>query len=231
MKRIITILLLFSGQFLFANSGSGRISVSMLHSSDVRVMVDGYTYFPASQHQSEIMIYDIPSGYHELRIYGGKSYRGNRQGNRSRAIYSGTVFVRPGHHLDLILNRFGRVFFDEFPLSGIYGQPWGNVGSQDPWNNGNCRSMSGAAFGQLKASLTKIAFEDTRLSALRQGIRGNFLELSQVRELMDLFAFEDNKMEVARECYSLTTDRKQYYLLQDAFSFNSNKEAFLNIMQ
>jgi hypothetical protein len=194
-------------------------------------MVDGYTYFPSSQRQEGIMINGIRPGYHEVRIYGSNSYRGNRQGNRSRPLYSGSIFVRPGYHVDIIMSRFGRVFVDEFPLGGGYEEPWGYGGTNNSWYDGNCQPMSGAAFGQLKASLGKIAFEDTRLNALRQGIKGNFLELSQVRELMDLFAFEDNKMEVARECYSLTTNRQQYYVLQDAFAFNSNKEALLRIMQ
>lgn len=231
MKQIITLLLLFFNLLVFANPGSGRISVSHTAAIDLRVLVDGNTYYPGNLRQTDILIENLRPGYHEVRIYSARNNRSGRQGPRTRPLYSGTVFVRPGYHVDIMMNRFGRVFVDEFPVSYNYDYPSGYGGYNDPWMDGNCRPMNGAAFGQLKASLRKIAFEDTRLSVLKQGISGNYLEVSQVRELMDLFSFEDNKMEVARECFPLAMNRQQYYSLQDAFSFDSNKSAFLKIMQ
>lgn len=227
MKRIITLTLLLCNHFLFAYNHTGRISVSLMSGAEIRVMLDGYTYFPGSNRRQEITLHDIRSGYHELRIYAGHPGRGNRNSGKSRPLYSGTIFIRPGYHVDIILNRFGRVFFDEGRMVDDGSDSW-EYGNPD---NGGCHPMGRAAFQQLKSSLQQVAFESTRLNTARQAISGNYLEVSQVRELMDLFAFEDNKLEIARECYPLTTDKNEYYKLQEAFAFASNKESLLKIQE
>lgn len=86
-----------------------------------------------------------------------------------------------------------------------------------------CRGPVAAAdFGSMKASLAKQTFEDTRMKVSKDIIKRNCFSTSQVKELMELFTFEKNKLEIAKYCYSFCTDQGNYYQLNDAFTFSSS---------
>ena len=44
----------------------------------------------------------------------------------------------------------------------------------------------------------------------------------QVKEIMLLFDFESTRLEFAKEAYSYTYDLDNYYILNDAFDFESS---------
>ena len=52
------------------------------------------------------------------------------------------------------------------------------------------------------------------------------LSTDQVSQLMGLFSFESNKLEVAKMLYDHTVDKQNYSSLSANFNFDSNKEAF-----
>jgi hypothetical protein len=65
-------------------------------------------------------------------------------------------------------------------------------------------------------------FEDTKFTIAKQLIRENCLYVSQVREVMNMFVFEETKLDFAKIAYPRTIDRKNYYQLNDAFIFASS---------
>ena len=40
-----------------------------------------------------------------------------------------------------------------------------------------------------------------------------------------LFTFENNRLDIAKYAYGKTVDKGNYFMLNDAFTFNNNKEA------
>ena len=46
----------------------------------------------------------------------------------------------------------------------------------------------------------------------------------QVKELMSLFTFENNKLELAKYAYRKTVDQKSYFQVMDALTFSSSKD-------
>jgi hypothetical protein len=67
-------------------------------------------------------------------------------------------------------------------------------------------------------------FETNRMKSACHIISGNFFTAEQVKEMMSLFTFEDNKLEIAKQAYSKTLDKENYRCVFSALSFSSSKE-------
>ncbi len=107
-------------------------------------------------------------------------------------------------------------------------------GYDDDRNNGNNRdqtyddnynrSMNDRDFIQAKENLRKEWFENTRLTKAKQVINENYFTSQQVKELLLLFTFEVNRLDAAKYAYGKTVDKENYYVVNDAFTFTTNKE-------
>jgi len=96
----------------------------------------------------------------------------------------------------------------------------------DPrYDNNYSRAMSITSFTQAKESLRREWFENTRLATARQIIDQNYFTSQQVKEMVLLFTFENNRLDIAKYAYGKTVDKGNYFMLNDAFTFNNNKEA------
>ena len=94
----------------------------------------------------------------------------------------------------------------------------------DSYDDNSSRSMSSYDFSQAKESLRKEWLENTRMMTAKQIIDRNFFTSPQVRELMLLFTFENNRLELAKYAYGKTVDKGNYFVVNDAFTFNSKEK-------
>lgn len=103
-------------------------------------------------------------------------------------------------------------------LEPVYRMPGynGPVGCGEP--------MSGSAFEEAKSSIASKGFEDTKMTLVKQIGGSNCFTVDQVKQLMGLFSFEDNKLDLAKFAYDHTYDLGNYYKVNDAFSFESSVE-------
>lgn len=83
-------------------------------------------------------------------------------------------------------------------------------------------AMSGPDFARAKQSVEKQSFSDTRMRTANQFTRANCLSVKQIREVMDLFSFEKDKLTYAKFAYDFCVDKNNYFQLGDAFSFSSS---------
>ena len=86
------------------------------------------------------------------------------------------------------------------------------------------RAMNNNDFAQAKESLRREWFENTRLETAKQIIDQNYFTSKQVKEMVLLFTFENNRLDIAKYAYGKTVDKGNYFVMNDAFTFNSNKE-------
>lgn len=86
------------------------------------------------------------------------------------------------------------------------------------------RAVSYESFQSMKQSLRRENFENTRLTLARQMMERNYFETAQVREMLQLFSFESNRLELAKYAYRNTVDKNNYYSVNDVFSFSSSRE-------
>ena len=79
--------------------------------------------------------------------------------------------------------------------------------------------MSDNDFSGVRNSISSKDFEDSKKTMAKQVIASNCLLSSQVRDVMNLFDFEDTKLEIAKYAYGYTYDLGNYYKVNDAFDF------------
>ena len=226
MKKFFT--LFFASLFslsLLAFEGS-RLSISSLATSaEMKIEVDGRKF---TMKNNSITLSYLAEGYHQVKIFREKKGRGFAFGRNDVVVYNNSVFLKRGFHLDITVNRFGKVLVDERRIDRD--DDWyqdeddyydnGNGG----WNNGYVNVMNGREFEVLKESLRKEWFEANRLISVRFIIDKNNFTTQQVKELMLLFTFEKNRLEIARYAYSKTVDKKNYYLVNEVLTFSSSKD-------
>ena len=102
------------------------------------------------------------------------------------------------------------------PPSPVYHMPGynGPVGCDYPMDRGD--------FDSMKGSITSKSFEDSKLTLAKQVINSNCLLSAQVREVMQLFTYEESKLDFAKYAYGRTYDIGNYYKVNDAFTFESS---------
>ena len=97
--------------------------------------------------------------------------------------------------------------------------------NDDPRYDNNSRAMTNTDFAQAKETLRREWFENTRVETAKQIIDRNYFTSQQVKEMVLLFTFENNRLDIAKYAYGKTVDKGNYFMLNDAFTFNNNKEA------
>ncbi|MEO6405242.1 MAG: DUF4476 domain-containing protein [Ferruginibacter sp.] len=245
MKKFSTILsAVFLSVALFASAPlQSRLSISTTGINNFRIMLDGSFINSPQSADGEIMINNIRAGNHNLKIYGpanGYDNRGydNRRNNNRRTqqlqlLYDGNIYVKPQYDVDVIINRFGKAFVDEQRLDdNVYGN--GNNGN---WNNNNSggwnnnTAMNARDFMMMKQTIGRENFEATRLSIAKQAISGNYFSAQQVMELMQLFSYENNKLDTAKYAYRFAADKNNYYQVADALGYSVSKEELMRYIQ
>jgi hypothetical protein len=83
-------------------------------------------------------------------------------------------------------------------------------------------AMNNSDFASAKKSIAAKSFEDSKLTVAKQILNSNCLNTSQVKEIMDQFTFEQTKLDWAKYAYTKTTDRNNYFKINDGFTFEAS---------
>jgi len=85
---------------------------------------------------------------------------------------------------------------------------------------------------QLTASIKKQSFDDAKLKVAKQGISGlKCFSTMQIKDILVLFSFDKQKLEIAKYAYDYCIDRQNYYQINDVFSFPSDVENLVNYLK
>ena len=92
------------------------------------------------------------------------------------------------------------------------------------WNSGYSNLISVPDFQSAKETIRQEWFETSRLTLAKTILDKNKFTTQQVKEMMYLFTFEKNRLELAKYAYRKTADKENYCQLNDALTFSSTKE-------
>lgn len=236
MKKFFTLAIvsLFS-MSLMAFDGT-RLSISTTTTGkELKFEIDGRQF---SMKNNSITVGYMAEGYHQVKIFRESRKNGFGFGRREEVVYKGSVYLKRGFHTDITVNRFGKVLVDErridrnddwYQEEDEYyddhnGYDNGQGNNNGGWNNGYGNVMRGNEFESVKESLRKEWFEANRLKSVKFIIDKNNFTTQQVKELMLLFTFENNKLEIAKYAYNKTVDKQNYFQVNEVLTFNSSKE-------
>ena len=83
-------------------------------------------------------------------------------------------------------------------------------------------AMSSSSFNSAKSSIENQSFTDGQMKVAKQILRSNCLSVNQIIQVMDLFSFEDSKLEFAKAAYAKCVDQGNYFQVNDAFTFSGS---------
>jgi hypothetical protein len=246
MKNIFTLLLTTISVSAFAYDG-GKLTITVPSSKNIQVYVDGRAY--QDNNDNSFVLNNIQPGNHSITVYRnsrngygnngygnngnyGKNNRRDRRNDQGNILYSSNVYVRPSYHVDVMINRFGKALVDERAITNNgddddwydngYGNGesnrYGNGGS----NNGYHQAMSDYDFNQLLQKIRNQWFG--KLNTARDGVNSNYLNTYQVRQVLQIFSSEGDKLELAKLSYKNVVDRQNFRQLYDLFSYQSQSE-------
>src|SRR3569832_2005271 len=102
--------------------------------------------------------------------------------------------------------------------SGGYSQPAENNPALA--SNKCMYPMNSGTFGNAKKQVEGQSFEENKLQVAKQVLKGKCISTAQIKEIIGLFSFEKTKVDYAKFAYDRRTDQRNYFNLNDAFSFS-----------
>ena len=212
------------------------LTIKSVTNDEIQVVVDGRTFEPQG---NSILIQNIDAGYHTVKIYREKNYGFfNNHRRKFELVYNSSLAVKPRTSLEISVDRFGRTSISEEKIKrnrdwddndGYYYDREDRHDNDGRWEDEReytsyARPMSDREFDQVMNSMQKEWFEANKLKSATQIINTNFFTADQVKEMMLLFTFENNKLEIAKQAYAKTIDKQNYYCVSDGLSFRSSKD-------
>jgi hypothetical protein len=239
MKKIFTLfasLVLAVSLFAADAKPKSMLTVKSNGLGELKVVLDGQRF---QSNTNTISIGDLSSGYHSIKVYHQKSTGFFSIFNkRYEVVYNALLNIKAGTLIEITVDRFGKTSIAESGIGGRIGRGWendydrdlgfdydhdGKLGDYDN-NYGYGRGMDDREFTQVLQAINKEWLETNKLKSATHIVTANAVTSAQVKELLLLFNFESNKLELAKQAYQNTFDKKNYFTIYDVFGFNSSKE-------
>lgn len=81
---------------------------------------------------------------------------------------------------------------------------------------------------RLIDALKKRPFDDDKMVLARQVLRESTFYAEDLKRILMLFSFDSKKLELAKALYHNTYDKRNFYVVYDAFRFNSDRRELEN---
>ena len=235
MKTKFFIPALVSCIFMFALSAnaqqsvkSGSLQIINSGNETIRAEIVGPQFFNET-FAGNIILSNLMPGEYSVKVY-SPQVRG-----RQNSIVNQTIPVRQGQRTIITVSRSRvstQTVHDEnsqYICMNI--QPNTVSVSQNPPHSSNAQRMNDREFNQLHNSVEKATFDENKLKIVSAAADRSMFSISQIRQIMKLFTFEDGKLDCAKIMSNNATDRQNLYSLADEFTFSATKEKYLDYLK
>ncbi|WP_066759820.1 DUF4476 domain-containing protein [Chryseobacterium glaciei] len=173
-----------------------------------------------SNNSGKYRFFDLQSGRVPISIY-----------DNGFLIYRTTLQLRNNNRLvlDFFTNN-GLYLLDSYPVqSQSYGfNDWNDVwndlyGNNQSGNWNNSGNVMDNTFRQFFAMFQRERFDDGKIALVNQQMRSSQFTSEQIRDLVKSISFDKNKLMLAKSMYSKCVDKNKYFLVSDAFDYESSK--------
>jgi hypothetical protein len=105
-----------------------------------------------------------------------------------------------------------------------------NNGNNNGYNNGNgaYQCMNNASFENFLQTVRNSSFDSGKETMVKTQLANNWINASQLNQLVGLFSFESGKLDIAKYGATRVVDKQNLYTIYNAFTFESSKTEFAN---
>jgi len=105
--------------------------------------------------------------------------------------------------------------------NGGYGNNGGGYGNG---SGSSGRQMSDYDFSRALNNVSMQRGDYQKAQSARQMINSGYFTSAQVKQIVQLFSFDNDKLELAKLAYDKTVDKQNFYVVNDVFSSYSSKD-------
>ena len=135
-------------------------------------------------------------------------------------LFNGYIHIPARSKVHAFIDKFGKLRINQITaLSPVFVHPL-NECAPDPITNSI--GMNDYDFNNLVRTIDHLSFESSKLKVAKQAVAFNTLTSRQVAELVGMMTFESSKLELAKIAFKNTVDKQNYFIINDAFSFESS---------
>lgn len=220
----IAIVVLFAGIMSFSQvRANANLSVQTSEMAYYSLEMNGQFF---DFNQNTFTLPNVVPGVYNIRLHRWNQGFGN-QGTWN-VIFQSAVHVLPMHNTVIAFNSWSGAQVQHFPLVVGPNNPQpgpGGPGMPLPpgmHNGGYLMGMSPVVFDQFIAQMDNMSFDSNKVEYAKFAIRQNGITVAQLKLALGRISFDGNRLDLAKYAYQFTIDRQNYFMLQDAFSFQSN---------
>lgn len=133
-------------------------------------------------------------------------------------VFSGMIHIPARSKVHAFIDRAGQFRINKITALFPAHSPVYNECAPVPLVYG----MNEYDFNQLKNTVSHLSFESSKIAVIKQALSMNKITSRQAAELVSMLTFESGKLEIAKYAYHVTLDKHNYFILNDAFSFESS---------
>ncbi|MEO9870745.1 DUF4476 domain-containing protein [Ekhidna sp.] len=201
---------------------SARVEGKKIILSDGRVF--NFNYYNANR-MGPVIEMKNPIGASVTISYDGvESYSGEvpfqyneNDWKKSNAYFKLTVIEAAGTW-SVKLKHSGKIIIDGASSQSV--EP--NQAPNPSISTGCASPMSDGNFNRSKESIEGKSFGDEKMTVFKQIVRANCFSVDQVIGFMELFTYEEEKLDVAKFAYLKTVDKGNYYQVNDALTYSDS---------
>ncbi|MBL7730825.1 MAG: DUF4476 domain-containing protein [Chitinophagaceae bacterium] len=232
MKHSLSLLaFVFLTISLLAQNNS-NLTISTTGTSNLRIKLSGKKY---TLQDRNVTFQSLTPGTYTLSIYQLQS-RGVGQGSDYMTIYDKTITLVAGRHLEVCVLRFGKVATDERPIEkDDWNENYRNPDPDREWGRGNGnnrydnnRPVNETDFARIKSAIAAEYYDDDKLTMAKVVLKENWFTADQIKQLTNVFFYDDKKLAFAKYAYDFCTDKGNYYTVAQALYYDNNKKELLN---
>lgn len=247
MKKVISTLalsLIISAAFAFR--GFSELNLKIYDNSLFYVVLDNVSY---NFNQQTYSFKNLAPGNHYLTVVKIKPSYGNYgYGSQSQTVYSGYISIPGNQKIFSMINPLHKFVItssspflgaDDTPIDYEPGTCNNNFPGTDDmyYENDDYQEyvypsvsynytpvMSSGNFSALLSLISSSSFDSSKQLIAKQAINTNWFTSAQICEVLNLFTFESSKLAIAKLAYARTIDKTNYFLVNNAFTFESSTE-------
>ena len=213
-KALLTIYVLFRILLVEGSHLNSEIVLKLQNGNYFTTSLNHYNYNNPVQN---LHLSQVEPGRHMLKI---NELQFNSYYNNwfNHLIFNGYIDIPAATKVVAMIDNYGRfTILNLIPLLAPVPVAYYNTPGYY-YNNG----MTVPVFNNLVNVLQKQSFDSSKLKIAKQAISANKVNSEQVLQLMNLFTFESYKLDLAKYAYEHTTDKANYFILYDGFTFRSS---------
>ena len=193
----------------YYNDNTSELKIRMYDNSMFVVIFDRQRFENPTSH---FRLSEVRPGNHRIIIKRKYGRYGSEQ-----TVYRGNIHIPKRSIVKAKINRYNNLIIERItPIEG-----GGNI---DP---GYYRKPV-LNMQRLKHSINRANFDSDKQRIAKQAISRNSVKANQVYQILMLFSFESSKVKLAKFAYNHCVDKRNYYLVNDAFTFSSSVRALDN---